>query len=70
MSEDARLLGCDAVLNSRELVELLLALEEFADEKLGVKFDWTSDSAMSEARSAFRTLGSLAAHVADLAVAQ
>jgi hypothetical protein len=67
---DAHLLGCDAVLNSRELVELLLALEEFAEEKLGVKFDWTSDSALSEARSVFRTLGSLAAHVADLPVAR
>lgn len=68
LTENTRLIGCDAALNSRELVELLLALEEFAEQRLGINFDWTSDSAMSEARSVYRTLGSLAEHVAGLAV--
>ncbi len=65
-SADTPLIGRGTQLNSRDLVELLVALEEFSDEKLHVRFDWTSDSAMSESRSIYRTLGSLADHVASL----
>jgi hypothetical protein len=65
-SEETRLIGRDAAIVSRELVELLLALEEFAEQNLNVHFDWTNDSAMSEARSIFRTVGSLAAHIGNL----
>ena len=66
LSEQTPLIGGGTVLTSRGLVELLVALEEFAEEKLQVHFDWTSDSAMSETRSIYRTLGSLADHIASL----
>lgn len=42
-----------------KLVELCLALEDKAPD-LGFEFDWTSDAAMSNSRSMFRTAGSLA----------
>jgi hypothetical protein len=62
------LIGPQAFVKSRELVELLLALEEFAEDDLKVKFDWASDSAMSTGRSVYRTVGSLADHLAGLAM--
>ena len=64
------LIGSGAEVRSRELVELLLALEEYAAENLGVNFDWSGDSAMSEARSIFRTVGTLAEHIGGLEVTE
>ncbi len=66
LSESTPLIGGQTVLNSRGLVELLVALEEFSEEKLHVQFDWTSDSAMSTKRSVYRTVGSLADHISSL----
>jgi hypothetical protein len=66
LSESTPLLGGKTALNSRGLVELLVALEEFSEEKLHVQFDWTSDSAMSTNRSIYRTVGSLADHITSL----
>lgn len=66
VSENTPLIGAGTALTSRDLVELLVALEEFCEERLHVHFDWTSDSAMSESRSVFRTVGSLADHIASL----
>jgi hypothetical protein len=66
LTPDTPLLGSGSPLKSRELVELLLAVEEFAEDRMGVRFDWTSDKAMSEAHSLFRTVGSLADHLAGL----
>lgn len=60
------LIGQHRVLDSADLVVLLLAVEEFAKEKMGVEWDWTSDSAMSDARSVLRNVGTLARHLADL----
>jgi acyl carrier protein len=60
------LVGQNRVLDSADLVVLLLAVEEFARDKMGVEWDWTSDSAMSEARSVLRSVGSLAQHLASL----
>lgn len=68
LSEETRLIGQGSKLNSLRLVELLLALEEFSEDTLHVSFDWTSDSAMSEARSIYRTIGSLADYIASLDV--
>jgi hypothetical protein len=53
------LIGSQSVLDSMNLVELCLALEDKATE-MGFEFDWTSDAAMSRSRSMFRTAGSLA----------
>ena len=63
------LVGPGRVVDSADLVMLLLAVEDFAREVLGAHFDWTSDSAMSEARSVLRTVGSLAKHLSLLAPA-
>ena len=66
VSETTPLIGAGTVLNSRGLVELLVALEEFSEEKLHVHFDWTSDSAMSTSRSVYRTIASLADYIASI----
>jgi len=66
LSESTPLIGTGTVLNSRGLVELLVALEEFSEEKLQVHFDWTSDSAMSTNRSVYRNVASLADYIASL----
>lgn len=66
LSEATPLIGTGTVLNSRGLVELLVALEEFCEEKLHVHFDWTSDSAMSASRSVYRTVASLADYIASM----
>lgn len=58
--EDTQLIGGDKILDSMQLVELCLELEDKA-ANMGFEFDWTSDAAMSRSRSMFRTAGSLAA---------
>lgn len=63
---DTQLIGPVAAIKSRALVEVLLDLEEFAEDALGAEFDWTSDAAMSESRSVFRTVDTLAGHLFDL----
>jgi hypothetical protein len=67
ISGDTALIGSGRVIDSADLVMLLISVEDFAREKLGVEFDWTSDSAMSEARSVLRSVSSLARHLTDLA---
>jgi acyl carrier protein len=63
---DTVLIGQNRVLDSADLVVLLLAVEDFAGERMGVQWDWTSDSAMSEARSVLRNVGALAKHLVEL----
>ena len=60
LTEDSQLIGDESVMDSMKLVELCLALEDHASD-VGFEFDWTSESAMSRARSMFRTIGTLAA---------
>lgn len=60
------LVGKGRVVDSADLVMLMLSVEDFARDRLGATFDWTSDSAMSEARSVLRNVGTLARHVTDL----
>jgi acyl carrier protein len=64
VTESTVLLGSDIGINSMQLVELCLELE---DKSLvfGFEFDWTSDVAMSRSRSMFRTAGSLASEFID-----
>jgi len=69
VSRDTVLVGSGRVVDSADLVMLLLSVEEFARDRLGVEFDWTSDSAMSEARSVLRNVGTLARHLTDLQAA-
>lgn len=60
------LVGGGRVVDSADLVMLLLAVEEYARETLNAHFDWTSDSAMSEARSVLRNVGTLSQHLLQL----
>lgn len=64
-SEDP-LIGDDASISSRELVEFLLEVEDYASEHLGVNFDWTTNSALSFKRSPFRSVASLTEHLLAL----
>ena len=59
VTDSTPLIGDSSVLDSMKLVELCLALEDFAEEK-GFEFDWISSQAMSRSRSMFKTAGSLA----------
>ena len=66
VTADTILVGQNRIVDSADLVVLLLAVEDFAKEQLGVQWDWTSDSAMSEARSVLRSVGSLSRHLSEL----
>ncbi len=59
VTDDTPLIGGESFLDSMQLVELCVALEDKASE-LGFEFDWTSEAAMSKSRSMFRTAGFLA----------
>ena len=59
ISEDMQLIGGESLLDSMNLVEVCLLLEDLADEH-GFEFDWTSESAMSKSRSMFRSVAALA----------
>ncbi|HBR96030.1 MAG TPA: hypothetical protein DD979_01465 [Gammaproteobacteria bacterium] len=52
------LLGDASSLDSIELVELCIKLEDLAGD-LGFEFDWSSDKAMSKSQSMFRTAATL-----------
>ena len=51
--------GDKSFLDSMNLVELCLSLEDKATEA-GFEFDWTSENAMSKSKGMFRTVKSLA----------
>jgi acyl carrier protein len=59
ITDEMQLIGGDSLLDSMELVEVCLALEDLANDN-GFEFDWTSDATMSKTRSMFRTVKSLA----------
>lgn len=59
ISEDMQLIGGESLLDSMNLVEVCLLLEDLADEH-GFEFDWTSEAAMSKSRSMFRSVSTLA----------
>lgn len=61
LTDESELIGGAAILNSRNLVTLLLEVEEFLEDEYGADFNWYSDSAMSDARSQLRTIGTLTA---------
>ena len=65
VTADTPLIGANRAVDSADLVVLLLAVEDYARDNLGFQWDWTSDSAMSEARSVLRNIGSLAEHLVN-----
>lgn len=58
VNRETALIGEHGAMDSMSLVELCLRLEDRA-VVLGFEFDWTSETAMSQDRSMFRTVGSL-----------
>lgn len=66
LSEDTPLIGPGSAIPSRVIVELLLSLEEYAEDNLNCEFDWMSDSAMSLENSQYRNIGVLADHLYGL----
>ena len=55
---ESELIGNDPILDSMQLVEVCVLLEDIADGK-GFEFDWTSEAAMSKSKSMFRDIESL-----------
>lgn len=53
------ILGEKGILTSLQLVELMLALEDFCEEN-GQNFDWASDATFSTRNSAYASINSLA----------
>lgn len=58
VDSNTALIGDSSVLDSMNLVQLCLFLEDKSSE-YGFEFDWTSETAMSKSRSMFRTAGAL-----------
>lgn len=65
--EEAPLYGKEGVLDSLDLVSLILLVEEKTSDELGKPITLTSDRALSSFRSPFRTVGSLTDYVVALA---
>lgn len=58
LNSKTKLISDESILDSMGIVEVCVALEDFADEH-GFEFDWTSETAMSKSKSMFRTVESL-----------
>jgi D-alanine--poly(phosphoribitol) ligase subunit 2 len=61
LGAEAPLFGADGVLDSMGLVQLVLALEDLADERFGIAVSLADRRAVSQTSSPFRTIGTLAA---------
>ena len=64
-SNDTILMGREGLFSSLMLVELMLEVEDFCSEKR-ICFSWTSETTMSERRSAYRTVESLTDFILSL----
>jgi acyl carrier protein len=69
LSEDTRLLGRQAVIDSLGLVTLIVDLEQRLSDEHGLVVTLADERAMSQKRSPFLTVGSLADYICQ-AVAQ
>lgn len=63
---EAGLYGPGGVLDSMALVQFIIEVEAALDEKFGVAVTLASERAMSQRRSPFLTVGSLAAYAEEL----
>ena len=64
-SPDVALIGKDASLDSLGLVNLIVLVEEKIQGEFGVGITLVDERAMSQSKSPFRTLGSLAEFVEE-----
>lgn len=58
VTEDSALVGSNGIIDSLNLVELCVKLEDRASE-VGFEFEWTSELAMSKSRGVFRSISNL-----------
>ena len=65
-SPETILFGKSAKLDSLGLVTLIVAIEERLADELGAIVSIADERALTQPRSPFRTIGSLAAYVSDL----
>jgi hypothetical protein len=63
---ETRLFGGDSPLDSASLVSLVVEVEQQVNDQLGISILIADDRAMSQTRSPFRTIGSLAEYVQSL----
>lgn len=64
----APLFGLDRTLDSLSLVRLLVEVEQGIDDELGVMLTLADEKAASQAKSPFRTIGTLVAYAAARAL--
>ena len=64
-SADVALIGQDARLDSLGLVNLIVLVEEKIQQQFGVGITLVDERAMSQSKSPFRTLGTLAEFVQE-----
>jgi acyl carrier protein len=57
--DETVLTGFNAELKSRELVVLMLEIEDRVVQEFGIEFDWNADSIAQDTRIRMRTVGSL-----------
>ncbi|MDF2999964.1 MAG: hypothetical protein K0Q48_83 [Bacillota bacterium] len=65
-SEDLKLIGVNAALESISFVTLIAILEDLISDRLGKNIIIVNDRAFSQERSPFRSVGSLAEYVTGL----
>jgi acyl carrier protein len=63
ITEDTVIVGAGAVLDSVEVVSLVVEVEQQLEMEHGVSVTLASDKAMSQRSSPFRTVGVLADHI-------
>lgn len=63
LNETTRLIGQQGVLTSLELVTLLFNVEQAISDELNAAITLADERAMSQEKSPFRTIGSLAQYV-------
>lgn len=66
INEYTRLFGREGVLDSLGLVNVVLEVEQMIGDKSGSPISLMDDRAMSQSRSPFRTVGSLADYILQL----
>ena len=68
-SPETWLYGAGSDIDSLGLVGLLVELEERVSDRYGIPVSLTDEQAMSQERSPYRTVGTLADYLADLIAA-
>jgi acyl carrier protein len=70
LGEDTRLVGERAVIGSLALVSLIVELEQTVEDEFGIAVTLADERALSQTKSPFRTVGTLADYTARLLAEQ